>query len=143
MNPTPVSVEKEEIMRDANATVADSAVQGTDSLGPRTDPLTQGARAAYEERQSSLGRAFGFSWDELSAETQAREIASFRAGVGALREPTEAMEEAGDEPFWKALREQRERNLRAARAPDAAYASHPFIVGIWSAMIDALVKEPT
>lgn len=73
-------------------------------------------------------------WDMAGEET--REISRGLAGVvlDELREPTEAMRDAADEPFHAAWKESRERALRLYGKE--AFASAAFSVPIWRAMID-------
>ena len=51
--------------------------------------------------------------------------------------PTEAMLDAGDEPFFAVMKAQRDENRRAGRKPDAGYGSGPFSEAIYRAMLAA------
>jgi hypothetical protein len=125
-NPSPVSVEKEEIMRDANATVADSAVQGTDSLGP-SSMVERVARALYEADQVAGGNAadskygiesYRYGWQLF--------VKDARAAIAALREPNMAMLEA----TWR----QSGESVEMRRRHDVRAATH------WRVMIDAALE---
>jgi len=67
----------------------------------------------------------------------AREFA--RSAIEAMREPTDAMEDAADEPVHEELKKQGQFSIK--NYGKLAFASYPFSNSVWKAMIDAALKE--
>lgn len=62
-----------------------------------------------------------------------------RAAIEAMREPTEAMESAADDPVHDELKNQGQFSLE--KYGTLAFASYPFSSRVWKAMIDAALEE--
>lgn len=62
-----------------------------------------------------------------------------RAAIEAMREPTEAMEEAADDPVHSELAKQGQFSIE--NYGKLAFASYPFSVAVWQAMIDKALSE--
>lgn len=80
-------------------------------------------------------------WEDFGEAAHARYEAAARRFLELIREPTDEMEEAADEPFHAAWKYHRERSMKLYGKE--AYGSAAFSDPIWKAMIDALIKEPT
>ncbi len=61
-----------------------------------------------------------------------------RTAIAAMREPTEEMEEAADQPFHDEWKKQKAYSLK--HYSKEAYASVGFSVPMWRAMIDEALK---
>lgn len=62
-----------------------------------------------------------------------------RAAIEAMREPTEAMADAADDPFHAAMKSERAASLRTHGRE--GFASAAFSLPIYRAMIDAALKD--
>ena len=62
-----------------------------------------------------------------------------RAAIEAMRNTTDSMEEAADEPVHAELKKQGQFSIE--KYGKLAFASYPFSVAVWKAMIDAALKE--
>ena len=98
-------------------------------------------------------RHSGSEDDAIGFLRRAVSTARARAAIAAMREPTEYMEDAADEPFHSTWRSERERWEQAEQRridmglprnlPEGqnAFASGPFTTAIYRAMIDAALKD--
>lgn len=59
--------------------------------------------------------------------------------IEAMRDPTEAMGEAADDPVHNSLKEQGQFSIE--KYGKLAFASYPFSMAVWKSMIDAALKE--
>lgn len=62
-----------------------------------------------------------------------------REVIEAMRDPTEGMEEAADDPVHQELKDQGQFSIE--KYGKLAFASYPFSTKVWKAMINAALKE--
>lgn len=112
------------------------------------------AESMVERVARELAKNAGWDWDALpfsraewrpshrvdyTAMHQTDYLAAARVAIEAMREPTEAMMEAADEPFHDELTKQRAYAMEHYGKP--AYATGGFTERMWRAMITAALAE--
>ena len=78
-------------------------------------------------------------WDALDPGWQEAYRNMARAAIEAMREPTEEMEDAADDPFHAAVKWSNDWERRCGREP-GGFASAAFSKSMYQAMIDKALK---